>query len=202
MTRILLIGFGPMPVEKLRMSGPSLRTWHFLKVLLDAGHEICLIANRGLEVYPADIPPVVSQSLGKWTYHSVTNDLWWDSTPTLKFLADVWHRADCVVGVTTPATAIGVRLAEKLPLWGDLYGSIMAEGQMKSIVYKTDSYLAHFFKLEYDSLRRADIFSAVSDRQHWSLIGELGLAGRLNQWTEGYDFARTIPIASEVEPFT
>src|SRR5207247_3638588 len=81
------------------------------------------------------------------------------------------------------------------------YGSIMAEAQLKALVYGDDAYLSHFWTMERKAIERGDIFSTVSDRQRWSLIGELGMWGRLNQWTSGYEFATSIPIASDTRRY-
>jgi glycosyltransferase involved in cell wall biosynthesis len=102
----------------------------------------------------------------------------------------------CAVGVTTAGVAAAVPIIGMLPLWGDLYGSLMAEAQLKAQVFQDDAYLAHFWQIEMQALERADRFSTVSERQQWALIGELGLVGRLNRWTSGYAFATTIPIAA------
>ena len=45
-----------------------------------------------------------------------------------------------------------------------------------------------FFDLEYPIICNADIFSAVAESQKWALIGELGLVGRLNRFTDNYEF--------------
>ncbi len=199
MTRVLMFGFGPLPHEGLRMSGPGLRTWHLLSVLRSAGHDVVLIADRIYGSYPDGLPDVVTHQEDGWTYHSIS-DVRWHNPSSLRPLVKA-AKANCIVGVTTTATAIACELAGDLPLWGDLYGSIMAEAQLKALVYGDDSHLSHFWAFERKAIERADIFSAVSERQQWTIIGELGIWGRLNQWTSGYDFATTIPIASETTPY-
>ncbi|MEP7286464.1 MAG: glycosyltransferase [Chloroflexota bacterium] len=200
MTKVLMFGYGPLPIEGLRMTGPGLRTWHFLTVLLEAGHEVCLIGDRIHGIYPADLPDVVSQRKDNWIYHSVS-DMLWHNPAGLRPLIDAFG-ADCAISVTTPASAIGAEMVGELPMWADLYGSVMAEAQLKALVYGDDAYLSHFWTMERKAIERGDIFSTVSERQQWSLIGELGMWGRLNQWTSGYEFATTIPIASETTPYT
>jgi glycosyltransferase involved in cell wall biosynthesis len=199
MTRVLIVGFAPLPVERLPMSGPSLRTWHLVSAILGAGHEVCLIANRGHDVYPADLPPITSQRNGALTYHNVADEQW--HTPAALISLVTAFAPTCVVGITAAGSAASVPLASLLPLWADLYGSLMAEAQMKAQVFNDDSYLAHFWRIELAALQRADRFSTVSARQRWALIGELGLVGRLNRWTSGYEFATTMPIAVETTPF-
>lgn len=198
--RVLMFGFSPLPVENLRMTGPSLRTWHFLNVVLASGHEVCLVGYRPHSgVYPSDLPDIVSQRKGDLLYHNLANRAWF-SPKAVRPLVDQW-RGDCVVGVTTAGAAAAADYADSLPLWADLYGSIMAEAQVKALVYGDDSYLAHFWEMERKVLERADLISAVSERQKWAVVGELGMWGRLNQWTSGYDFVKVIPVASETTPY-
>jgi glycosyltransferase involved in cell wall biosynthesis len=181
------------------MSGPGLRSWHFVRVLLDAGHDVCLIAGRIYGSYPDDVPPLVTHRDGRWIYHSVADTLW-HNPAGLKPLVQHFN-ADCAIGITTTASAVAADLVGDLPFWCDLYGSIMAEAQLKALVYGDDSHLSHFFAFERKAIERGDIFSSVSDRQGWALVGELGLWGRLNQWTAGYPFTSTIPIAGETTPY-
>lgn len=199
MSRVILFGFGPLPHEHLRMSGPGLRSWHFSKVLLDAGHHVCLIADRIYGSYPDAQLPLHTHRDARWTYHSVADTLWHNPSALKPLVAA--FKADCAIGITTTASAVAADLVGDLPLWCDLYGSIMAEAQLKALVYGDDSHLSHFFAFERKAIERGDIFSSVSDRQGWSLIGELGLWGRLNQWTAGYEFVSTLPIASETDPY-
>ncbi|MCE7945877.1 MAG: glycosyltransferase [Chloroflexi bacterium CFX4] len=200
MTRVLIFGFAPLPSEPYRVAGPSLRTWHFISALRAAGHDLCLIGDRMAGLYPEDLPPLITTQQERFTYHSV-HDILWHDPKALRPLINAFA-PECAIAVTTPAASIAAANIGELPLWCDLYGSIMAEAQLKALLYADDQYLAHFWNMERLALERADKFSAVSERQQWSIIGELGLWGRLNQWTSGYHFATTIPIASEDTPFT
>jgi len=83
------------------------------------------------------------------------------------------------------------------PVWADLNGHVMAEGQSKSFRMNQDAPLSEFFKLEYPVICNADIFSAVAEPQRWALIGELGLVGRLNRFTDNYEFCHVIPNGLE-----
>jgi glycosyltransferase involved in cell wall biosynthesis len=200
MTRILVFGFAPLPFEPYRTAGPSLRTWHFVSVLRAAGHDICLIANRIAGIYPEDLPNIVTAESEHLLYHNVHDVVWHDP----RALRPLIHpfAPECALAITTPAAGIAAANIGSLPLWCDLYGSVMAEAQLKALLYADDRYLAHFWSFERHALERADKFSAVSERQAWSVVGELGMWGRLNQWTCGYPFVITIPIATEATPFT
>lgn len=200
MTRILIFGYGPLPGEGLRLTGPGLRTWHFVSVLREAGHEVCLIGDRIAQTYPDDLPPVITRREPGWLYQSVADTIWHSPKSLGPLIAD--FKPDCVISVTTPAAIIAANNIGPLPLWADLYGSIMAEAQLKALVYGDDALLPYFWNIERRAIERADFFSAVSERQMWSIVGELGLLGRLNQWTSGHELATTIPIASESEPYS
>src|SRR5690242_12345269 len=113
MTRVIMFGYGALPIERLRLTGPALRTWHFLRVLLDAGHEVCLIGDRTHGIYPDDLPEIVSQRKDNWTYHSVS-DMQWHNPVALRRLVKAFN-ADCAVGVTTSATAIASQVIGDLP---------------------------------------------------------------------------------------
>lgn len=87
------------------------------------------------------------------------------------------------------------------PFWADLFGHVMAEAQARAFIDKSDECLFHYWNSEYNIITTADIFSTVSERQKYALIGELGAVGRLNQYTSGYEFAYCIPCGMPDKPF-
>jgi len=80
-----------------------------------------------------------------------------------------------------------------VPFWADLFGHVMAEAQARAYIDGNDECLFHYWNSEYNIISNADIFSCVSSRQQYALIGELGATGRLNKYTSGYDFTNIIP---------
>jgi glycosyltransferase involved in cell wall biosynthesis len=80
-----------------------------------------------------------------------------------------------------------------VPFWADLFGHVMAEAQARAYIDGDDECLFHYWNSEYNIISSADIFSCVSSRQQYALIGELGAVGRLNKYTSGYDFTSIIP---------
>lgn len=80
-----------------------------------------------------------------------------------------------------------------IPFWADLFGHVMAEAQARAYIDGNDECLFHYWNSEYNIISNADIFSCVSLRQKYALIGELGVVGRLNKYTSGYDFVNIIP---------
>jgi glycosyltransferase involved in cell wall biosynthesis len=91
--------------------------------------------------------------------------------------------------------------ADTVPFWADLFGHVMAEAQARAITDKSDDCLYHYWNSEYGIISSADIFSVVSERQKYALIGELGAIGRLTMHTGDYEFARCIPCGMPAEPF-
>ncbi|PJF34885.1 MAG: hypothetical protein CUN49_13385 [Candidatus Thermofonsia Clade 1 bacterium] len=151
-------------------------------------------------VCPESLPTIITTEEENFIYHSV-HDVVWHDPGALRPLISAF-KPECAIGVTTPTATVAAANIGDLPLWCDLYGSIMAEAQLKALLYADDRYLGYFWNFERQAIERADKFSAVSERQQWSVVGELGIWGRLNQWTSGYQFVTTIPIASEDKPFT
>jgi glycosyltransferase involved in cell wall biosynthesis len=89
-----------------------------------------------------------------------------------------------------------VQLAGDRPVWADLFGHTLAEGQAKARLHGDDDLLLPYWQMEVRTILRADAFSVVSRPQGDALLGELGLAGRLGASTEDHVFARVIPCAA------
>ncbi len=193
--KLLLLGLGPLPWEKaLRNYAPGRRTWQFLKPLRDDGHDVHLVAARMPRAYeqePADGALHCSEG---FKYYSVAPEIFRDGSYVRRLAESL--RPDCIVSVNAwpSPTAVGLR---ECPVWVDLNGHVMAEGQSKAFRLNEDGPLSAFFNLEYPIICNADIFSAVAESQKWALIGELGLVGRLNRFTDNYEFCHVIPNGIE-----
>jgi len=95
---------------------------------------------------------------------------------------------------STDNNGIGfVKDINAVPFWADLFGHVMAEAQARAYIDENDDCLFHYWNSEYNIISNADIFSCVSSRQQYALIGELGAIGRLNKYASGYDFTNIIP---------
>jgi glycosyltransferase involved in cell wall biosynthesis len=200
MKRVLVVGHAPLPIENAQRNyAPGNRTWQFIAPLLAVGHDVCLIAFRLPNAYPDNQPDQYTQPREHFHYHNLAAERMSDMDYLSQIMRD--YAPDCVLGVTTLAASIAARLNPAVPLWADLYGSIMAEAQMKAAVFADNHYLHYFYALEHDSLYRADKFSTVSAAQRLALIGELGLAGRLNNWTTGYEFVHAITAGGDATPY-
>jgi glycosyltransferase involved in cell wall biosynthesis len=106
-------------------------------------------------------------------------------------------KPDCAIGCTFYPSYILSKLIsysnKDIPFRADLFGHVMAEAQARAYMDGSDECLFHYWNSEYNIISAADVFSCVSSRQKYALIGELGAAGRLNRYTAGYNFTDVIP---------
>ncbi|MFB3896405.1 MAG: glycosyltransferase [bacterium] len=205
MSKILALGVGPLPFEnQTKFYGSSIRTWHFIKPLLEQEHEICLIAMQLPDPYHelnlekliqrtiTDTPPGAQP----WRYYSVDElSVFRD----LKFLQQVHDefQPDGLLGINTHAAWMTAQIKSDKPFWADLNGYAMAEAQIKAYQVKDDKWINYFWEQEKTIIHRADIFSTVSLPQKYALIGELATINRLNAATANYDFVHHIPNSIE-----
>lgn len=194
MRRITVIGAGPLLDQDVRMfSGQCLRTWHLVKPLLDAGHKIDLF----LVPIPDEQPPPPANDVAiKANFQGL------DHFRLLTNNADIIRpyiqkrmrrfKPQVILGINPYPASIAASLNTEKPIWCDLNGYAMVEGQTRARVYDDDESLAHFWRHELACVRRGDKFSVVSDAQHDALLGELAAVGRLNQYTFDYNFAHKI----------
>lgn len=196
MSRIFIVGAAPLPFErKQRQYAANLRTWHFAKPLLDAGHTIRLVACRLPNTYSPeeDSKPVEVLRQPGLEYLSVRPEVF-ENRSFLQAKFEEFE-ADVVLGVNTYPASRAVRIDTDKPIWCDLNGWVMAEAQTKTAVYDDDRYLSHFWKMEEAVLERADVISTVSQAQAHAVAGELATLSRLGKRTFGYSFLVPIPNA-------
>lgn len=195
MTRLLIIGYGPLPARECRQGmGPGLRTCQFVQGAIEGGHEVHLFtlppphgpAEPGGE---ARIETALFEGIEyqRFSHHSgeyaagVLNDKIAAIAP------------EAIVGVGAYCSYLAAMLSTTLPLWCDLTGMWMAEMQGRCKAEGEDGRLVGSWAIERGILRRADKFSAVSRPQLHAMIGEMGTIGRLNRHTFDYQFGAHIP---------
>ena len=212
MKRLLLLGHAPLPPEPRRIQRSSnLRTWHFAKPLLDAGHTVLLVAARIPGSYPEDVSPRIelgAEDLLGPEAAAIGDRLRYVSIPMARFndprVIQDFHdtfEPDAVIGINSHPAARAVVLDTEVPIWCDLNGWALAEAQTKAATYGDDHYLSHFWNLEAMVLDRADVLSTVSRAQAQATVGELATRGRLNRRTLGHEFCHPIPNAlAEIDP--
>ena len=146
-----------------------------------------------------DDGPLIEEGQSNPGYNFEYNILKKEDFENIELLSGIFteFKPDCVIGCTFYPSYIMSRLLNNnnniIPFWADLFGHVMAEAQARAYMDEDDACLFHYWNSEYNIISDADIFSCVSSRQKYALIGELGAAGRLNRHTSGYDFAGIIP---------
>lgn len=189
------MGQAPLPSEGgNKINAPGVRAEHFARSLAEAGHKVHLLAihNQPDEVRSSrEIAP--NLLLQPVTETAITTDnllprLEAELNPAALIGASVW-----------PSYLAALFGSPELPLWGDLFGSPLAEGQAKAALYQDDSLIEPFARFEAVLLNRADVFSSVSRYQEYALVGALATHGRLNRSTYGYHFVYSIPAALDAE---
>lgn len=192
MSRVVVLGHCPLPWEDLERSyGPGTRTWQFAAPLAADGHEVTVVASRIPFVYPEGSRPVERTEENGCVVYRVEQTAFEVGGEAARIIDEV--DPDCLVGATAYPSYVAALLAGERPLWADVFGSLLAEGQAKAAAYSDDSSLDHFMRINRAVLEIADRFSTVSSRQSYELIGQLGMMGRLTSETLGYDFAVSIP---------
>jgi GT2 family glycosyltransferase/glycosyltransferase involved in cell wall biosynthesis len=200
LSRLLVLGVCPLPFEStIRSFGPGTRTWQLVEPLLDDGHEVALVALRIPDTYPPDTPPEVIHSEGLFNYASVTHEVFAQTDYVKNLYRNM--NPDAVIFAHGSASYLKHLLEPDVPIWIDLCGHVMAEAQAKAAVYGDDSYVNYFFERSVGALFHGDHFSTVSEAQKYALIGELGLAGRLNAATDGHELVSVIPCGAEEDDY-
>lgn len=220
--KILLVTTGPMPFDRPdRIFAMSIRAWLLAREMLKREHQVFLVAIDTLprteehngsifshfeqEGQPFDFE--LYPQLRQWCGDIALDRLVYYDIPAYRIVDTGWLDSfcaewgpDCLVVVGNYAAHAATSLKTDLPRWGDLAGSYMAEAQAKAYVYEDDFYLDYFRRQELAILSYYDYFSAVSQAQLHALVGELGLAGRLNRATYGQPLAFAAPIAFDDLP--
>jgi glycosyltransferase involved in cell wall biosynthesis len=186
LARVLAIGLGPLLRPGVRhIGGQCLRTWHFVRPLLEAGHEVVLVASPVGDVPAAPADVIEELEHEGFPYRSfLTKDLaaqrdWLDA-----LLAR--ERFDALLAINTYPAQLAATLATRLPAWADLNGWVMAEAQGLAVREGgREDNLRWAWRQEKAAIWRADRISTVSEAQRLATFGELAALGRLGSaWSD------------------
>ncbi len=191
MSRILLVGVGPLAIDPQAASGPHFRTTLFWQCLHGAGHELFLASlgdehANGLSEEPLPGGGVMRQ---------FSPAMMLDVKPVRDWAVQLHVNALIGVGTIMPAST-AAQLNDVAPVWIDLAGDPIAEVQSKAEAYpeqNCDALLAHVTRLTEICLRGGDCFSGVSHAQSHAMVGQLALLGRLNARTAGQVMVHKLP---------
>lgn len=185
--KVLVIGAELPRPDSAHFEAASLRTRQIVIPLISAGCSVRLVSwltnnmakenssnsDIGLEASFLDFRN------GRWIYQ--INSI------------DSGFKPDCIVGISYRGAAYATRIRERKPIWMDLYGDVLAEGQVLQHAKGTNRGALSAVWLDRMLLKIGDIFSTCSERQRYAVIGKLGLMGRLKRETLGYEFVHNIP---------
>ncbi|MFH1584369.1 MAG: glycosyltransferase [Actinomycetota bacterium] len=202
MAKIMIFGNSPLPFEnEKKLSALGKRTWQITKPLIDDGHKVCLMCMRVPDAYEQkDLQDLIVKKEEKFLYYSLSEDEFRKQKSLLNIYND--FLPDCIVSTNIFPCYQAVNLGVEKPLWADLFGHAMAEAQAKAAVDKSDEFLYSYWNQEKNIIEKADIFSYVSTSQLLATIGELGTIGRLNRFTNEYEFGYVIQNGIIDEDFT
>ena len=192
MTKILILGYDPLPFEKGKKHfAPGIRTWQLTHPLIKDSHDVCLVCARmpGSQIDRSEEER--KENIEGMTYYSLRRDVI-HQKKRIDEICKTFKPA-CIVGVTHYPAYLASLLPSDKPLWADLFGHAMAEAQMKASTFDNNFHLQYSWNQEIPTLKRADKFSVLSDNQKYATIGELGAVGRLNKKTVNYEFCHKIP---------
>ncbi len=191
--KIAVLGMGPLPGQDAsRVHAPGLRTAQFVRGLLAGKHDVSL-ALRLYENADADPSAPLPPDMKSITYAALSDEEFMTG-PRLAKLLDEW-KPRAIVAVTFLPAFRAVQVAYDLPVWADLFGDPLAEGQAKAALLGEDETIQHHYDMLTPILERGDRFSAVSRAQSSALEGQLAMSGRMSRRTAYYRMTQTIPCS-------
>jgi glycosyltransferase involved in cell wall biosynthesis len=220
---VLIFGTGPMPCEpQYPVMAPGARTWQIARTAATAlaGNGDGSVTVIGLEnetrtqpgapmtfecTVPAPdspTPPGSAQRKVSILYYALGfNDFMRLNQPAAMKQPLFNMQIDAVIGTSSIqpcATAALFAASRGIPFWADIFGDPVAEIQSRAQLLPEEkdanaTQYHHVWKLMLPVLLQGDQFSALSNRQRFALIGQLGITGRLNHLTSGTDFVHAIP---------
>lgn len=194
MGNVLVLGIGPLPVDKTnKLFAPGLRTWHLARLLASQRHRVTIgvIEFGDFRADGENRPMARREELGD---RLILYRLKYQSEHTAAALGTLHHahNFDCVVSTTDLMNAIATQIPARLPLWLDYNGDPFAEKQMLGAVHNSDAALLDQWRLLFQGLAHGDRFSTASESARWALIGQLGFAGRLTHATAAEQLVHAI----------
>lgn len=194
--RLLVLGWSPLPFESARMNyAPGIRSWQLASALAADGHAVCLALARIPGTEDAEAPEIEVEEHGGVLIAWLERERF-ENAGDLERLADDF-RPEAVVAAAIQPARRAVEIAGELPLWIDVFGDPMAEAQAKAVIETEGHHLSPYLRLLATLLARGDAFSAVSERQRWALVGQLGLVGRLSRATAGAEMVHAMAVSCE-----
>ncbi len=148
MSKVLVLGASPLPIEnEIVLNGTGIRTWQFVKPLLNYGHQVCLVCLQTPGAYKQKDKRLIGEKrYGNLTYYSLPQKNF-EEVSYIQKIHDNFH-PDCIFSISSFLPSyIAVQLKTEKPMWFDR-GDLMSEAQLKAFVEDNNDYLYYFWKLE------------------------------------------------------
>lgn len=195
--RLMVFGWSPLPFENQRMNfAPGTRSWQFASALAEDGHAVVLVCAPIPGALFAEPPQVELAARGGVTIVRLALPVM-ERLAERKALIEAFRPAAVVGAAPGPSLWAAQAASDEERVWVDFFGDPMAEGQAREAIYPQEESFGAYCRLVAPLLARGDVFSAVSRRQRLTLIGQLGLAGRLDGDAAGQELVHVIPCAAE-----
>ncbi len=197
MSCALIAGVGPVPPETpAHQMAPGLRLWSLARIASLSGGEVVVASHDHFgPSFSCDSPPSLPEGV---------RILAWRPDRLRESVAEALKTLDlrCVVATTDLVSAEMARqLPAEIPLWVDLYGDPLAEGQLLAAQHAHDGGLGPLGANMLALLTRADRFSACSRAHRRAMLGQLGLAGRHGAATASGELVSVLPaLLTEERP--
>lgn len=215
---VIIFGNGPLPSEPdFAVMAPGSRTWQIVRTVasglvecgaglekiivlaldetvrpgIPAGDTILLTVNAGGRKVSVEY-----RAMKYAEFRALA-----DEDPVTEALPGDVRAVVATASAQPYSTAARFAGRRRLPLWIDVFGDPIAETQSQLELLQgtdqkaLDDRLVHVWKLLLDGLLQGDQFSGLSRRQRHALQGQLGCAGRLNQFTAAASNCHYLPYA-------
>jgi len=187
--RLFVIGVGPLPFYRSPIPQNSISegTWQIIQPLLEDGHKIRAVTMEfGQKENPhieyIQQPHEVSPNLEHQYYPEPLRQSRKKISRQVQMSLSAFQPDAVFSAGSMIAAWVTTQLKHRLPLWYDLKGAFMPELQLR--LQSPDAEDTFETCAIYKQvLLRGDRFSAVTERQAHTVMGELGMVGRLNPAT-------------------
>lgn len=197
MSSILILGVGPLPIDaSTKLHAPGLRTWHIVDLLARRKHRIMLgliefgdfAGDNGAAIFARE-EYGERITICRMRYNP-------DNIGAALATLHLSYKFQAIIATTDIMNSLAAELPMRVPLWLDYNGDPHAEKQLQGYVHQHDGAQLRQWQFFLKGLIAGDRFSTCSEPQKHALIGQLGFAGRLNQFTAGEKLVYSIPNCS------